>query len=277
MENLHRLLTQQQMDRDEMATRHERERAELRDKHRLAWSEAVAAESTPDLPKSRPRLLIPLYDFPDDQSLKTAWTEVSKIGKSGVVVVNPNSGNFSVASSSYVRAIAQLDAHGVQWIGYVSTDYGRRQLSEIVDDIVTWKKIYPSCGGYFLDEQAKDWNPVYASIAKQCRATIPSGLVVSNPGLTGCDKRYLDIMDVLVMQEASGAPNSLPEWAVAAQDERIALLAHNVPDATQMRSVVAQAKTRGYGMLYVTDRKFGQDLWGGLPSYWLSLTQEVSS
>jgi hypothetical protein len=109
-------------------------------------------------------------------------------GLNFTIVVNPASGPGSGAGpdANYTREIPRLNAYAnVRTVGYVSTDYAKRNLSLVLRDISTysaWSENITSPGlgmhGIFLDETTSQYEPASA----QFYETIASG-VRSEAGL----------------------------------------------------------------------------------------------
>ena len=172
-------------------------------------------KSTP--PKAS--VLVPLYVYPspgtweplftasvtttpplsDDSKLTHLDRIASHPGLNFTVVVNPASGpgNGVGPDANYTREIPRLNAYAnVRTVGYVSTDYAKRNLSLVLRDISTysaWSEnaTFPGLGmhGIFLDETSSQYEPAsaqfYETIASAVRseAGFGSNSLVSHPSL----------------------------------------------------------------------------------------------
>src|SRR5262245_14170756 len=72
-----------------------------------------------------------------------------------IAIMNPNSGPGAGQSGSYVAALASLHASGGKVIGYVSSDYARRSLTDVKADIDKYLLWY-AVDGFFIDEMTND-------------------------------------------------------------------------------------------------------------------------
>lgn len=86
------------------------------------------------------------------------------------IIVNPDSGpgNDSLPNLDYLPAIQELNAYpNTRTVGYVRTDYGNRNLSDVLQDISTYAGWANSSQGIqmhgiFFDEAAHDYTPEVA-------------------------------------------------------------------------------------------------------------------
>lgn len=105
-----------------------------------------------------------------------------------MVVVNPNSGPGSGTAPDYYYgpAIAKLNSYAnVQTVGYVRTDYTRRDINAVIADVETyagWSTASSTYNmhGIFFDEAPYDYN----ADSVQYMATIDA-LVKTSNGLKG--------------------------------------------------------------------------------------------
>jgi hypothetical protein len=99
-------------------------------------------------------------------------------------VVNPASGPGTGAGpdGNYTREIPRLNAYAnVRTVGYVSTDYTKRNLSLVLQDIGTysaWSKniISPGLGvhGIFLDETPSQYDSASAEFFETIESAVKS-------------------------------------------------------------------------------------------------------
>ena len=103
--------------------------------------QALAASST--------GLMVPLYMDPGSD-----WTTLVQVKNAHpsvpiVAIANPNTGPGSSIDSSYVTGIAQLQAAGIEVVGYVHTLYGSRSTSTLETEMNEWHKCYHVTGIFF--------------------------------------------------------------------------------------------------------------------------------
>src|SRR5688572_1832166 len=90
-------------------------------------------------------------------SLVGTWQGDSLVGGSGNDVVQGG----GAPNDDYVHGLTDLSSGGVHIVGYVSTDWGRRDIAEVKDEIALYRDHYQVggqgvIGGIFLDEAATD-------------------------------------------------------------------------------------------------------------------------
>lgn len=99
-----------------------------------------------------------------------------------IVVVNPASGPGTGPDGNYTREIPRLNAYAnVRTVGYVSTDYTKRDLSLVLQDITTysaWSEnaTIPGLGmkGIFLDEAPSNYDTASAQFFDTIAAAVKS-------------------------------------------------------------------------------------------------------
>lgn len=104
------------------------------------------------------------------------------------IIVNPDSGpgNDSLPNDDYLPAIQKLNAYpNTRTVGYVRTDYGNRNLSDVLQDISTYSGWANSrqgiqMHGIFFDEAAHDYT---SEVAEYYRTA--NDAVKTAPGFAG--------------------------------------------------------------------------------------------
>lgn len=157
-------------------------------------------------PKSS--ILIPLYVYPAPGAWDPLFAAITNYPSLNfTVVVNPASGPGMGAGpdGNYTREIPKLNAYGnVQTVGYVSTDYTKRNLSLVLQDIGTysaWSQNITAPGlgmnGIFLDETPSQYDEASAEYYETIESAVRSSdglginpLIIQNPG-TLPDARFL--------------------------------------------------------------------------------------
>jgi Spherulation-specific family 4 len=246
------------------------------------------------------RDIVPAYFRPhlhddDDVSL---WRKIAAVMKPGsIAVMNPASGP-GAGEDEYVQAIdlCHFYRRQLRVIGYVSTDYGRRPLSEVVADIEAYVAHYPRLDGVFLDELnnnaqqplenvgSPNVSEYYAAVHAKVSAR-PRQIIVGNPGNVSDSQGEwaFDFVDVLVTNESQAAAYlawNQPDWVYPGTDRdhayRNAHLVHGVPRSifraapSQEKRVWAASRARHAGYVYVTDETAPPEvrLWDRLPKSW---------
>jgi Spherulation-specific family 4 len=193
-----------------------------------------------------------------------------------VMLLEPTaSGAGNMPSEHFQALVKQAHRHGVQVLGYSSTEYGRRSASAVEADARHYRAWYRT-DGMFLDLAAPDRGrlPYYRKLASYIRRLDRRSVIWLNPGAYP-DRAYLQVANVLVVFEgpyASYRGLQVPGWVRHYRATRFAQVIHDTPRADLARAV-RLGRLRRAGYVYVTD-KGGSDPYTALPRYW---TQEVAA
>ena len=138
------------------------------------------------------KILVPAYFFPAGAGLQD-WNRLIEAAPQVpiIAIVNPDSGPGKASNPDYAAIVSRAKEAGVEVIGYVNTDYGKRPRQEIEADIDRWVQFYPDIQGIFLDAQASEAEHVdlYAALRTFVRQKIKEAVVIGNPG-TICAEGY---------------------------------------------------------------------------------------
>jgi len=224
-------------------------------------------------------LLVPAYFYPVASRKADYWGELAATAPKTPVtaILNPASGPGAAADPTYVSAISRVQAAGGKVIGYVSSSYANRALSDVVADINKYVAFYP-VQGFFIDEMTNDTDTThvqfYQSVYNYIKGLNPQYVVVGNPG-TATAEIYasLPVADKLVVFEGSAASYAsyVPSAWQASYDK--GQFVHIVYGASksQMTKFMNGAAARGASNMFVTSDKLANP-YDTLPSYW---TDEV--
>lgn len=162
-------------------------------------------------------------------------------------------------------------AAGVTILGYSSTGYGSRPLSQIEADVRHYKAWY-GVTDMFLDEVkgVASQLPYYRSLARYIRGFDPGTSIWINPGAYP-DPSYMSVSNVVMAFEGSYAEYhniDVPSWAMDYKSDRFANTIY-ATSGSQVNSAINLSKTRNAGYVYVTDGTGGNP-YSALPSYWSS-------
>ena len=238
----------------------------------VATVTAVAAAVGPSAPASgRPaspgtcaRVAVPAYFLPGP-FWETAIGDASRVS---YLVMNPGSGPGVARSAAYADTVRRAQAAGITVLGYVDTDYARREPALVRQDVTTFDEWY-GVDGIFLDQVTSGDAHLahYAALADFVRST-PGPVVALNPG-TFPAEGYAALADVLVTFEGTWATYraiASPEWVKRYPASRFWHLVYATPEA-DMPAAVKLARQRSAGNLYVTDDDLPNP-WDTLPRYW---------
>ncbi|MEV6633763.1 spherulation-specific family 4 protein [Actinoplanes sp. NPDC051470] len=214
-------------------------------------------------------LVVPAYFHPavagaDWKALATHGSAVR------AVILNSFNGPGPAPERSLIAAGV---ATGRPLLGYVDTDYGRRDPDEVLADVDRWQDWYPT-SGLFLDRVSTSpdlliWYDVVLSEIRRRTA----GTVVFNHGAHP-HPRYGELADALVTFEGPYAWHreiQVPAWIRSMPAERIWHLVYDTPSAL-LPAALSRAAEAGAGVVYVTDRT-GVNPWDGVPTYLESLAR----
>lgn len=213
-------------------------------------------------PVSAQSLLVPLYVYPGCSwdsiiSLKTQYPVDI------VIIANPASGPGSQQDQVYATYIQKMRDAGIGVLGYVWTDYGKRDVSEVEADIDRWFSWY-NVSGIFFDgvNLSVGREGYYSNLADYVRAKSKLYLVVGNPGYYNSStlQDYTAIFDVLVIHDGEGYPSS---WPSDVSPSKLGALVYGVPsfDGVAFNDLTSKAN-----YVYVTDDG-GDNPWDRLSSY----------
>lgn len=222
--------------------------------------------------------LVPAYFYPAGNGLKD-WNRLMDAAKSIslIAIANPNSGPGAAPDQNYSDVLAQAKGAGIQIIGYVSTNYGKRSAAEIKADVDRWVSYYPEATGIFFDEQSSGDNEIvfYSELFAYARSKFNNALVVGNPGGIPSERYFSEARaDIECIFESDKGFNSFtpPSWAGNYSPDRFCVLLLRISNSDFMKKVRKAVKL-GMGNIYVTDDKLSNP-WDRLPSYW---EQEVET
>ncbi|NJO93801.1 MAG: Spherulation-specific family 4 [Hydrococcus sp. RM1_1_31] len=230
------------------------------------------------------KIMIPLYSYPTWYNQETYfWKQVVEAAKQVPItaVINPNNGpDGGPPNKDYLKGLADLRTAKMTILGYVFTNYGKRNLADVKVDIDLYEKHY-KLDGIFLDEAASSADKLdyYQEIYNYIKAKSHLKLVVLNQG-THADEGYLTrpAADITIISE--NYPTAWEQYQplpyVKRYDKnRFACLIHTVLDVETMKKQINLASDRNVGYVYITDDSTSSgdgDPWNSLPSYW---SQEV--
>ena len=179
------------------------------------------------------------------------------------MVVNPCSGVGDGTDDAYAALCSG------PWrpllAGYVDTAYATRPLTEVVAEVVAYRRRY-GVDAVFADQVTSGEAPLpyYRELAMRLRGAGATRIVL-NPG-TVPHPGYLELADVVVTFEDDAAAYERWSAPVVRGPAAICHLVHDAPPATH-HAVLARAAGRGAGYAFVTDRRMPNP-WAGLPAGW---------
>lgn len=193
------------------------------------------------------------------------------------VIFNPDNGPGRVATNGY-RAVVRRDRRaGEKVLGYVPTGQGHRARAAVLEDVRRYRQFY-GVNDVFFDEAPT--RPRFERRYRRFVAAVHArnGFAVLNPG-TMPARGYFEFADAVVTFESGAtAYRRLGRAAVrpaGVPANKVWNIVLGTP-ASQFGRILASARARGVGGLFVTDRG-PPDPYDRLPSYWASEVQDASS
>ena len=219
-------------------------------------------------------MMIPAYFQPG-----SLWNQaISGTPTVTVLVMNPNNGPGLSASPAYLATVNNSQNNGIQVMGYVHTNYGRRDLQKVLDEISIYMHWY-SVDGIFLDETSAD--PIhinyYQILAKHIRSFL-NKQVILNPGRFP-DKIYLTLSDILVVFEGTYQSYKhlvVPSWTYLHSADQFAHIVYDASTKEQMKKALRWSRERNAGLIFVTNDKLPNPC-DTLPTYWLAELEEITT
>ncbi|WNB86348.1 spherulation-specific family 4 protein [Cellulomonas sp. ATA003] len=230
---------------------------------------------TPD-PIAALTLGVPAYFHPAAQPFD--WQRLTEIPhRLRFVVMNVYNGAGAEPDPSYKAIVDALIAAGVRIIGYVDTDYGRRPIPEIAQEVAAYHRRY-GIEGVFMDQVSPGLEKLehYAQAVLAAR-TAKARFVVLNPG-THPHPGYLDLANVTVTFEGTWSQYvglKVPTWVTRFPASRFCHLVHTVPDE-EFGPGLALAADRHARSVFLTDGR-GENPWDHLPDQLLDAVRATTS
>jgi Spherulation-specific family 4 len=219
--------------------------------------------------------LVPAYFYPSGAGL-AAWNQLASDAGSVRIeaILNPASGPGTTRDPNYVTVVNHLRNAGGSVFGYVSTEYGNRDITTVISEIQKYVFFY-NINGLFIDEMAADQEnrPYYEKIYEFIKAMDSDFKVVGNPGMPYTLESYLAAADTLVIFEgtdiayADFQPLAIAPWVANYPPDRFANIVYAVRSDTKLHWVLGKARLSNAGSIFITDGGLPNP-YAGLPFYW---------
>jgi hypothetical protein len=173
--------------------------------------------------------------------------------------------------------VKQERAAGVTILGYSSTGYGLRPVSQVEADVQHYKAWY-GVTDVFLDEVRgiRSQLRYYRKLAQYIYGANPGSSIWINPG-NYPDPSYMSVSNVVMAFEGpySAYHNVIvPSWAYGYNPDRFANTVY-ATRGSQVSKALSLSRSRNAGYVYVTDGTGGNP-YSGLPSYWSTEDSDVT-
>jgi hypothetical protein len=174
----------------------------------------------------------------------------------GMVIVNPINGPGDSPNAAFAEQVRGSQAKGLVVLGYVDTDYGRRDLGAVKADVDRYHHWY-GLNSIFFDQVASDCSmqPYYAGLHALVKSRDVTATTVLNPG-TETSECYMAVAEVIVTFEGRyttyTARPADPRWVRQYEPSRFWHLVYDAPTIEDMKRAVRLSKDRRVGWIYVT-------------------------
>jgi hypothetical protein len=199
-----------------------------------------------------------------------AWDKVIA-ARPALALINPGSGPGTLASTSYAALVPKVQAAGVPVFGYTHTRYGLRPALEVKADK---HKLWYGVRGIFIDTTSNKPEHV-AYYQDLCSYAHGLGLLVVLNAGTQCLEEHAVMADYVMCSEGD-VPTyraRVPRAWEAQYAAKLWHCVHSCPPA-EMPGIVALAKARRAGLLFVTDDLMANPF-DRLPVYFDALAAEI--
>jgi hypothetical protein len=224
-------------------------------------------------PAPQMQLWVPAYFYPSGAGLAD-WDRLIAAARSVPIVVtfNPASGPGDRVDPRQARIVQRARKAGIRVIAYVGTNYARKPLPRVKEEIATYLRFYPEIQGVHVDEQASDAAelPYYRELYKYVNQRAPNALILNNPG-TRCASEYVSqrVCDKVCLFEHHQGFEEFrpPAWASRFSPDRFCVVVYQVDTERRIKQYIHDAARMGMGCVYITDDG-GANPYDRLPSYW---------
>jgi Spherulation-specific family 4 len=227
------------------------------------------------------QILLPLYIYPNwyDKN-KYVWKQVIAAAKkvSIIAIINPNNGpNNAPPNTDYQQGIKDLHQAGIKIVGYVPSNYSKRDLQAVQADIDLYIK-YFQVDGIFIDEAASSMEKAnyYQQLYRYVKSKSTGYKVIINPGVNVAES-YISqgVADIIITFEnyqknwRDYVPNKYQNYPA----QNFAALIHTTANRKLMKSTLDRAIKNNLGYIYITNDSTNtpnKNPWDTLPEYWQS-------
>lgn len=221
----------------------------------------------------RMALWVPAYYYPNGPGREHWDRLIATAGRAPIVaIVNPNSGPGDRVDKNFAAVLKRARKANLDVVGYVGTQYTRKPLDRVKEEVDRYLKFYPEIRGIHFDEQSAEAKAVdyYAELYRYVHRRIPDALVLTNPG-TNCAAEYVSrpASDVVCLFERDRAFESFrpPAWASRFSPARFCVQACQIDSKERMEECIRKSAQLRIGYVFITDDS-GPNPYDRLPSYW---------
>jgi hypothetical protein len=212
-----------------------------------------------------PQLVVPAYFHPADKPRQWQWL-ADHAALIRMVVLNVANGSGTKPLDAFRSAVDQLHQAGISVVGYVDTDYGRRDTEAVLAELGRFQDWYGVTGACLdqVSTTAEDLGH-YAAMADRVRAT-GAEIVFFNHGAHPVPE-YAPLADLIGTFEGPWQAYQrlrVPGWTRRWPPSKCYHVVHSVP-AKLIPDAWRLAARRKAGAMYITERS-GPNPYDGLPT-----------
>jgi Spherulation-specific family 4 len=231
----------------------------------------LSAQSTSNF--STPNgIIVPLYADPGDDWERVIQAKIDHPLVPILAVINPQNGSGHFQNPDYTVAVKKLKSEHIVVLGYVYTQYGSRNSTEIKTEIANYKSWYDVDGIFFDEMSNMPGNEVFYKKLNEYTKSIDMNYTVGNPG-QDVPKSYIGTVDNLVIYDNPGLPpiSSLGSWHANFTKNDFSIMSFNVNKFDQ---IYAKNASHYVKYLYITNGTM-PDPWHSISPYLENLTTSI--
>ena len=214
-------------------------------------------------------VILPLYTDPPSNywdmviDAKTLHPHVPMI-----VTINPDNGPGSFINQNYTQIIQKLKSAGITVLGYIPTDLGRKDSTEVMKNIDEYRIWYAVNGILFDEMPTTTGKEGYYKSLNDFAKSQGLTLTVGNPG-AAIPESYVGVLDNIIIYENAGLPDLqiLQGWHLKYNKKNFSITPYDVASLNQPYVINA---TKYVGYIYITDHNLPNP-WNCLPTYFNNL------
>lgn len=208
------------------------------------------------------------------------WTQAahSKPAPKVMILDISGMGAGTAPEPHFQSVVRQAKEAGVTILGYSSTAFAQRPLSQIEADVRNYKAWY-GVTDIFLDEVHGEGSqlPYYRTLSSYIHGINHGSSIWLNPG-NYPDEGYMSVGNVVMTFEGpytSYTGIHVPSWAYRYSPSRFANTIYATA-GSQVHNAINLSRSRNAGYVYVTNRS-GSNPYDGLPSYWATENSAITA
>lgn len=196
-------------------------------------------------------VILPLYVSPGSVWHDVVQEKIKHHKVPMLVIINPLNGSGQVKNDNYADGIDKMQSHDISVLGYVYTDYGTRNSTDVKNEITNYKNWY-NVNGIFFDQMSNvPGNEIYYANLTNFAKSLGLTFTVGNAGVD-TKPSYIKTVDNIVIYERNTLPpvQSLAGWHENYDKHNFSIIVFGIDDLD--KSFVSDA-SNSVGYMYVTN------------------------